>query len=701
MSNKRESKNKCAEATILLLLLTIPCCICAQDKVSVQVKTFDQKLEPYRNIEISINSRDFINIGNKGVAFTELSPSDLPIKSIHLRNSQLEAASLNYSKGTLEIIVRVKSYQVIRIVVKDENGDVLPNLKVTFRGRKTITVSTNPSGYLELPLAMDEKISAADQFAVDGYSMKNLLFSAQQNVLTIEHIKLTEQNAPQTTTPKIITPKIATAPKQFAGRNSFQNFDLSNLDSIQSLTVFYAVFKNFDRKQLRTDELKRVDDKFNELVSRLETPGGIPRHAFVGKITNTTFIGEDVKNLLAQVRLESQTLTDQSSEFNKTIGVVNAKLAGRTANLDKTTSKSIMNDLALLERLLIENENRFYKNESGYRALINSIKERFFNVQALEKELSESELQRLEEQRIFRQRLIVISSIVLVFAILIVLLIYFGNALRKQKKDLVAANEEIKWINANLEGLVSERTRLLETANKELDTFLYRASHDMRTPVRSIMGLCNIASKMVKGEVTQFISLITETTISMDRLLKKLSIISEINQPTGLSPISIAASINSVRESLKNEIEVTGANFSAQYADDIMIESYPNLMNTIINNMIENAIFYASLNGTAPKVLVTATYQGKDRLCLRVQDNGIGIGESVKARVFDMFFKGTEQSKGHGLGLYIVQKAVQALSGTVTVESIPHSHTTFTVTLPLTLTKLKRHVNHKLAVDHR
>jgi len=55
-----------------------------------------------------------------------------------------------------------------------------------------------------------------------------------------------------------------------------------------------------------------------------------------------------------------------------------------------------------------------------------------------------------------------------------------------------------------------------------------------------------------------------------------------------------------------------------------------------------------------------------------------------------MFFKGTEQSRGHGLGLYIVQKAVQALSGAVTVESVPGTHTTFTVVLPLTLRKLKQ-----------
>jgi signal transduction histidine kinase len=681
MSNsKRETNKRCAEVVIVSLLLTITHCIYAQDKVSVQVKTFDQQLAPYRNIEISINAKDFINMSSKGVAFTELTESDLPIKSIHIRDDQLEAASWNYSKGTLEIIVRSKNYQVIRVVVKNENGVVLPNLKVTFRGRKTITAGTDRSGRLELPLALDEKFPAAGQFSVDGYTINNLMSSTQENVLVIK------PTAPAAQKPA----EIVIASKQLANRNFFQNFDLSNLDSIQSLTVFYAVFKNYDRKRLSEDELKLVDDKFNELVSRLENSVKQQRRqAFVGKITDSTFIAEDIKNLLGQVRQESQTLSDQRSEFDEKIGIINAKLAGGTANLDEATRKSIVNDLALLERLLIENESRFYKNQNDYRALINAIKERFLDIQVLEKKLTASELQRLEEQRTFRQRLIIISAIVLLFGILIILLIYFSNALRKQKKQLIAANAEVKRINENLEGIVFERTRLLEAANRELDTFLYRASHDMRTPVRSIMGLCHIANMMVQGEVTEFVRRISETTVSMDKLLKKLSIISEINQPSNFSPISIATSIDSVRESLKNEIKVSGADFTTQYADNLIIESYPNLMDTIINNMIENAILYGSMNGTPPKILVTAEYQG-DKLCLRVHDNGIGISESVQARVFDMFFKGTEQSKGHGLGLYIVQKAVQALGGTVAVESIPDSHTTFTVTLPLTLRKLKQ-----------
>jgi signal transduction histidine kinase len=556
--------------------------------------------------------------------------------------------------------------------VKDEKNAALPNLSITFRGRKTETATSDRAGRFDLPLALDEKTPLANQFSVEGYTVSNLQTTTQESVLTIVRNATPIQKTSE-----------AVASKQ-PDRSFFKNFDLANLDSIQSLTVFYAVFKNYDRSKLRPDELKRIDDKFNELVAQLQSSSTkqVERQAFMGKITDSTFIAEDIKNLLAQVRQESQTLTSQRTEFDEKIRIINAKLSKGVTNLSEAERQSIISDLALLERLLIENESRFYKNQSDYRALINAIKERFFDVKILEEKLTASEAQRLEEQRVFRQRLIIISAIVLVFGALIILLIYFSTALRRQKKELEAANAEIKRINENLESLVFERTRLLEAANKELDTFLYRASHDMRTPVRSIMGLCNIANMIVQGESKEYVTRISETTISMDKLLKKLSTISEINQPSNFSSISIQESVESVRQSLKNELENNRVDFEAHYSSDLRIETYPNLVKTIINNMIENAIFYSSLRGITPHVRMSADQQD-GQLFIEVQDNGIGMSESIRTRVFDMFFKGTEQSKGHGLGLYIVQKAVSALRGTIAVESVPGTGTTFKVVLPL------------------
>jgi signal transduction histidine kinase len=664
---------------LLALYLVVNAPAFAQEKHSVQIKTFDQQLAPYPHLEISINDKNYVAISAKGIGFTELSDSDLPIKTIHIKNEQMEAASWNYSKGTLEVIIRKKNYQIARVLVKDENNTALAHLKLTFKGRKTLAVTTDAEGRFELPLALDERIIAPNQFSADEFTMSRLNSSGTENILIANRIN-----------PIGTAETVANRP--VAPRTFFKDFDLSKLDSIQSLTVFYAIFKNYDRKKLTKVELQRVDDKFNELVSKLEGAAQNQqpeRQSFIGRISDTTFIAEDIRNLLQQARQESQTLTDQRTEFDEKLKIINDKLAQGLSNLDEPTRKKLLSDLELLERILNENESRFYKNQNDYRELINAIKDKYFNFEDLEHKLTASELQRLEEQRVFRQRLILISSIVLLFAILIILLIRFSIALRKQKKELELANAEIRRINENLEALVFQRTQLLEAANKELDTFLYRASHDMRTPVRAIMGLCNIAGMLTQGEPKELVDRISHTTTSMDKLLKKLSIISEINQPSNFSSVTLMKVIRQLEHSFGKTIQENNVEFVVDCPADLTISSYPNLIETILSNVTENALYYGSVKNGMHRVQISVSLKD-DTAIIQVFDNGIGIDASLQDRIFDMFFKGTEFSRGNGLGLYIVQKAVQALEGKVSVESELKEYTRFTIVLPLKIKTLKK-----------
>ena len=266
---------------------------------------------------------------------------------------------------------------------------------------------------------------------------------------------------------------------------------------------------------------------------------------------------------------------------------------------------------------------------------------------------------------------------------MILMLIYFGDKLKKQKKELVSVNGEIKRINENLESLVAERTKLLEEANRELDTFLYRASHDLRSPVCSIIGLCNIALHLSNGESKELVERVVLTTETMDKLLKKLSIISEINQPTNFSSITMLDLIENVKADFAKTIQGQNINFTIDCPADLVMYSYPNLIETILSNLIENAFFFSVMkNPNNAKVQLTAAIR-QDQIEISVQDNGIGVDNTISHRLFDMFFKGNEYPKGNGLGLYIVQKSVQALDGRIEVESIVGSFAKFVVYLPL------------------
>ncbi len=364
---------------------------------------------------------------------------------------------------------------MVQVFVRDENNVRLPNLTVTFKGRKVTTAQTDKDGKFEVPTALDEKISSPDQFSIPEFNVVRVQMVEGQAVLIVSPIDVAAS------IPLVEEPVIK--------KTYFKDFDLSKLDSIQSLTAFYAIFKSISVKDMSEETKMKLDAKFNQLVGQLQD--SIQRKttgSFVGRISDSSFVNDDIKNLLAQATEESKTLEAQRADFEVKIKIIEDKLASGISSMDEVTRSNLLSDLTRLEMILEQNEKLFYRNQNDYRSIINALKEKYFNISELEDKLSQSEAQRLQDQREFRQKLLITSSIIFVFGILILLLIYFGSKLKKQKKELVRVNGEINRINENLEDLVAQRTKLLEDANKELDTFLYRASHDLRSPICSIIG---------------------------------------------------------------------------------------------------------------------------------------------------------------------------------------------------------------------
>jgi signal transduction histidine kinase len=121
----------------------------------------------------------------------------------------------------------------------------------------------------------------------------------------------------------------------------------------------------------------------------------------------------------------------------------------------------------------------------------------------------------------------------------------------------------------------------------------------------------------------------------------------------------------------------------------ISFYTYPNLVEVILTNLVENAVFYSSLKGGRNAHIRLEGRLTDNVVELVVEDNGIGIEESIRPKLYDMFFKGNELSKGNGLGLYIVMKSVIALEGEITIDSQPGAYTRFQVTFPLATSKAK------------
>jgi signal transduction histidine kinase len=645
---------------LILFLLTIHFNVSAQEKQLVQIKTFDHNLQVMRNIELSVNDRPYLSVGAKGVAMLELNAGEA-IRSVKIKDEKLEAASWNFSKGTVEIIIRPKSYTITQLTLTFPDGTPLAKTPIVFKGTKPISVTTDQEGRFEIPLALNETIRSADQFVVAGHYVSKLNVSS--GILTLERPVVEAKSEP--------LPKVRPV------------FDLSRLDSIRSLNRFYAIFRALPISDLDEESRAKVDIRFRQLVTlHDDSIASRSTPTLVPNISDSSAIAADVHNLLNYIGIETQIVENNRADFDEKIKIISSKLERGVSNLTEQEKQLLLQDIDKLEELLARNESKFNKNQQDYREIIDALRSKYFDIEELQTRLSLAEQQRLEEQKLFNQRMVVGGIVLIVFAIMIILLIRFSGRMRSQAKELKAANEEVRTINENLEAIVVRRTQLLEESNRELDTFLYRASHDLRSPLRSILGLVNIKDHIPAPEL---IDRVTHTVGDMDVMLKKLISVSEIKRESEkLQDINISAIVENVKQRFDELIRQHNVQVHIVCPTDLTFRSNAVLIDCIVSNLMQNAILFSALKSADHARVEVTARRDNGSLNLTIYDNGVGIDESIRPHLFNMFFTGHEKSKGNGLGLYMVSKCVSVLFGTITLESEPNRYTKFSISLPTT-----------------
>ncbi|MBX2946181.1 MAG: hypothetical protein KF725_10130 [Cyclobacteriaceae bacterium] len=648
---------------LILLWCMVAITVSQAQKQRVQVKTFDQQLKPYKNLELIINNSIKTNTGERGYNFVEMNESDFPIRSVEVINEGLEPASWNFSKGILEITVRKKNYRLVQVLVVTDQRQPLAKMEVTYTGVRRLKVTTSTEGRLELPLDPDEQISSADQFIIPGYRPMNLQLTGNAYTLITGRVVQEE-----------IKPVV---PSPETGRQSYQQA-LNQLDTARSLSSFYQVIRGIPMDNLRDEDRRIVDGRFNTLLRAMQESVRAERPARI-TISDSSAVAEDLRLLIEQATRESQALENQRAEFEFQIGALNRKFSSGLDNLDPESREKLLREIALLEKIIQENNTRFVANQDEFKRILDELKEKYFDISTLETRLTESESLRLQEQREFRQRILIALGVVALFSVLIVLLIRLSARLRSQKKKLTVANNEIRMINANLENIVSQRTRLLREANAELDTFLYKASHDLRTPVASIYGLCSLANHIPTEEL---LGKILDSNARMDRLLASLNVISEINQPSDYGDVNLRETTERILKKFTADIKRNNVQVLFSCPVGITLTTYPHLLEVVIANLVDNAIFFGSLSELREHRLVVSIAEVDQRIEITVEDNGIGIDDNIRPNIFNMFFKGTEQSRGNGLGLYILSRCLRPMKGNVSVDSQPGAYSRFTVQLP-------------------
>jgi signal transduction histidine kinase len=254
--------------------------------------------------------------------------------------------------------------------------------------------------------------------------------------------------------------------------------------------------------------------------------------------------------------------------------------------------------------------------------------------------------------------------------------------IQSQSEELIDANQTIAEINRKLEEKIVQRTQALTQAYKELDTFFYRSSHDFRRPLTTFMGLAEVAKITVKDQnALELFSKVRETASNLDKMLVKLQSISDVgSQQLLYKEVLIKEIFETVCDSLRDEMQRKNIMTSCDVRVHSKFLSYPAMVRIMIENLVENAVFFSGVD--QPYIKLKAVQIG-DSLTIEIEDNGQGIPEEYQRQVFDMYFRANERSKGNGLGLYIVKKAVEKLDGTISFQSALAKGSTFTIILPM------------------
>ncbi len=265
-----------------------------------------------------------------------------------------------------------------------------------------------------------------------------------------------------------------------------------------------------------------------------------------------------------------------------------------------------------------------------------------------------------------------------------------NELLAEAQKKVAEANEELKASNTSLEQMVNERTARLRLANEELlqanqelDLFIYRASHDLRGPIASILGLTKIAQlEEQRRAQLSYLEMLEKTADNANEVLSKLLLVNIVNQAAEHIEIDFNAIVKSLRRIFDNKFKANGIDFTVSIKPEIKLISDANLLLIICERLIENAIDFRC-NRLDEKPFLNLNITGNEnRVVFEFKDNGIGIANNFYQRIFGMFFRASERSKGNGLGLYIARKASEKLSGEITFESQIDEGSSFRLILP-------------------
>jgi signal transduction histidine kinase len=245
-------------------------------------------------------------------------------------------------------------------------------------------------------------------------------------------------------------------------------------------------------------------------------------------------------------------------------------------------------------------------------------------------------------------------------------------ALQDQIEERKKAEQLVQQLNASLEMRVEQRTLELRQAVKELDSFCYSVSHDLRAPLRHVDGFSRILetefSEHISEDGRHYLKRIVDAVNQMGRLIDDLLDLSRIGRKK-LARRKI--SMQNAVETVISRARLTEEGQAVQWRVDALPDWYcdPGLLEILLSNLIANAVKFSRTS--KPPVIHFGTVDSGGQTTVFVRDNGVGFDPKYADKLFGVFQRlhRQEDFEGTGIGLATVQRIIQRHGGNIRAES--------------------------------